>query len=206
MTLSDKDRALAGPRALKEPGSPEWCWQTVQYLREAMRHVAEEYRQAEQVLEELKQAKAWTKIPPGRPYGSLDSMLRAEIGMPAKAVMVRIREAAERAKALEGKTVRQRGRPPKAEAENGDVITINETAKGTSADYLTRRIARDHPEIFERLKAGEYQSARAAALDAGIVKRTVAIRVDPQAAARIIRKHFTPAQLKELARLLLEGE
>jgi hypothetical protein len=31
------------------------------------------------------------------------------------------------------------------------------------ADYLTRRIARDHPDIFERMKSGEYQSVRAAA-------------------------------------------
>lgn len=38
---------------------------------------------------------------------------------------------------------------------------------GTSADYLTARIARDRPDILERMKAGEYSSVRQAALDAG---------------------------------------
>jgi len=38
------------------------------------------------------------------------------------------------------------------------------------ADYLTRRIARDFPEILERMKNGEFKSVRAAAKEAGIVK------------------------------------
>jgi hypothetical protein len=35
----------------------------------------------------------------------------------------------------------------------------------TNADYLTARIARDRPDILERMKAGEYPSVRAAAID-----------------------------------------
>ena len=41
---------------------------------------------------------------------------------------------------------------------------------GTSADYLSRRIARDAPAVLERMKAGEFPSVRAAAIEAGIVK------------------------------------
>jgi hypothetical protein len=33
---------------------------------------------------------------------------------------------------------------------------------GTNLDYLTRRIARDHPDILQRMKAGEFKSVRAA--------------------------------------------
>ncbi len=33
---------------------------------------------------------------------------------------------------------------------------------GDNADYLTARIARDRPDILDRMKAGAYQSARAA--------------------------------------------
>jgi hypothetical protein len=33
---------------------------------------------------------------------------------------------------------------------------------------ITRRIARDHPAILERMKAGEYKSVRQAALEAGL--------------------------------------
>jgi hypothetical protein len=31
---------------------------------------------------------------------------------------------------------------------------------GSSADYLTARIARDRPDILERMKAGEFSSVR----------------------------------------------
>ena len=41
---------------------------------------------------------------------------------------------------------------------------------GTQASYLTSRIKRDHPEILERMKAGEFKSVRQAAIEAGIVK------------------------------------
>jgi hypothetical protein len=37
------------------------------------------------------------------------------------------------------------------------------------AEYLTARIARDAPEVLERMKAGEFTSVRAAAIAAGVV-------------------------------------
>ena len=43
--------ALSGPRRLKEPGSPAWCVQTVLYLKDHVRHVNEQWRQADQVLD-----------------------------------------------------------------------------------------------------------------------------------------------------------
>ena len=91
--LPDRDRAQVGPRQLKEPGSPDWCWQTVYYLKDCMRHVGEEWRQAEQVLEDLVKVRAWEKIPLGQPYGSLDKMLKAEIGLPAQEIRALIRRA-----------------------------------------------------------------------------------------------------------------
>jgi hypothetical protein len=48
---------------------------------------------------------------------------------------------------------------------------IMPTQYGTSTDYLTARIARDRPDILERMKTGAYKSVRAAAIDAGIVKQ-----------------------------------
>ena len=40
---------------------------------------------------------------------------------------------------------------------------------GNSTDYLVARIARDRPDILARMKLGEYDSARKAARDAGII-------------------------------------
>jgi len=47
------------------------------------------------------------------------------------------------------------GRPTKAEQEQrnkGDIITF---IRGTNPDYLTARLARDRPDILERMKAGD---------------------------------------------------
>lgn len=202
--LTDREQARAGPRSMKAAGSPEWCWQTLDFFKSALRHVDEQYRQAEQILQELEQVKAWTKVPPDAPYGSLNKMLMAEIGLRTQQVRGQIRTAqrvADRAKALNGKTINS-GHSPRP---TGDVITSNDTGKGTSADYLTRRIVRDHPEIAARMEAGEFASVRAAALEAGIVHRTVSVRPDdPPAVARALRKHMTPAQVAELRDLLTD--
>jgi hypothetical protein len=54
-----------------------------------------------------------------------------------------------------------------------DNVVINAPKRqGNAPDYLTARIARDHPEILERMKAGEFRSVRAAALAAGTAKPT----------------------------------
>jgi hypothetical protein len=52
--------------------------------------------------------------------------------------------------------------------KTGDNVTRLE--RGNHADYLTARIARDFPDILERMKAGEFKSVRQAAIEAGIVK------------------------------------
>jgi hypothetical protein len=52
---------------------------------------------------------------------------------------------------------------------SGDKVTAV-FGRGNDVSYLTARIARDHPDILERMKAGAYKSVRAAAKEAGIVK------------------------------------
>jgi hypothetical protein len=47
----------------------------------------------------------------------------------------------------------------------------HEKAKaGNRSDYLVARIARDRPDILERMKAGEFASVREAAREAGMIK------------------------------------
>jgi len=47
----------------------------------------------------------------------------------------------------------------------------HEKAKaGNRSDYLVARIARDSPDILERVKAGAFASVREAAREAGIIK------------------------------------
>ena len=110
---------------------------------------------------------------------------------------------AERVRGLDGKTINA---ADNHSPEPGrDIITTrSDTDGGTSADYLTRRIVRDYPEIAERMKAGEFRSVRAAALEAGIVAQTLSVRVtDPASVARSLRKHMTPEQIAQLVALLM---
>lgn len=64
-------------------------------------------------------------------------------------------------------------------ADEGRDYNINSTgqAAGTSQTYLLRRLARDAPEILERVKTGEFKSARAAAIEAGIIKDIPSIQL-----------------------------
>ena len=72
-------------------------------------------------------------------------------------------EVAEHA---EAQTLPKHGEIGKGRIRDYNIISN----KGTSIDYLAARIARDRPDILERMKAGDYTSVRAAAKDAGIVK------------------------------------
>jgi hypothetical protein len=54
------------------------------------------------------------------------------------------------------------------------------------------------------MKKGEFKSVRAAALEAGIVKRTLTIPLDPEGAARILRKHLGPDERAQICSLLNE--
>jgi len=50
------------------------------------------------------------------------------------------------------------------------VDNVNRLKGGNSAEYRIRKLARDHEDIYERLKAGEFQSVAAAERAAGIQK------------------------------------
>ncbi|MDP9355965.1 MAG: hypothetical protein M3R02_11930 [Chloroflexota bacterium] len=62
----------------------------------------------------------------------------------------------------ERKTAQARAAEPKKLLGHGgdrtagqvDSVNLPHTDGGTSADYLTARIARDHPAILERMRAG----------------------------------------------------
>jgi hypothetical protein len=195
--LSDRERAQFGPRQLKQPGTPDWCWQTVTYLKDCMRHVEEEWRQAEQVLEDLMKTRAWRVIPADQPYGTLNKMLKAEIGLDEKAIRDLIRKA----------ELAAIGANYSAEAKGfarGDNITSEE--RGTSEIYTIRRLRRDRPDLAERVEHGEL-TANQAAINAGFRRRSMSIPVDD--AERAFRrlsgdKGMDREQLILLAALLKE--
>lgn len=84
------------------------------------------------------------------------------------------------------------------------VDNVKSTQGGNDQSYLARRLARDRPDILDRVESGEIASFHAAAIEAGIVERKVQIPVEPGRAAKLIRKHFSSEQVEAL--ILLLGE
>ena len=66
------------------------------------------------------------------------------------------------------------------------------------------RLARDAPDLLERVESGEIKSARAAAIKAGIIKNVPTVRLtSPDAVADRIRLHWDEDQIRSLVELLL---
>lgn len=86
--------------------------------------------------------------------------------------------------------------------DRGVVNTSSVQRGSTNAGYLAARIKRDRPDIAEAVVRGEYPSIRAAALAAGIVRRTVQVPLDPERAAAALRRHFSDDDLELIASLL----
>lgn len=90
-------------------------------------------------------------------FSSFNAYLKALIG--------KDKRGAEdvKARAEKARPTGPNGRPRKG-------VASTPLPKGTHSDRLTARIARDRPDILKRMKAGEFKSVRAAAIEAGIVK------------------------------------
>ena len=82
--------------------------------------------------------------------------------------------------------------------EDGYNVTI---IRGNKRDYILTRLKKDHPKLFEQVKAGEL-SAHAAALKAGFRKRAITIEPTVEGFARAIRKQLSNQQCRELKTLL----
>jgi len=202
--LSERERATIGPRELKTPGSPEWCWQTITHLRNVYQRVEERWRDVESMVTELEAARAWEVIPPGNPYGDEETMLRAELGIGLGEMQRTVGSARGRsvvaAQATDGETL-PKGRQPEnaVNAYSKHLQPERARASGVSRSqqqYLDA-IAQRRPDLLEDIRAGR-RSVRAAALEAGLRRPTATVPIDNAGAATaILSKHFT---LHELAR------
>lgn len=78
------------------------------------------------------------------------------------------------------------------------------TIRSETVETVTARLKRDDPDLAEKVVNGEI-SAYAAARSKGWKPARIQVTT-PERVANHLRKHFTRAQLSELARLLTEGE
>jgi hypothetical protein len=200
--LTEREVALSGPRVAKQPGSVEWCWQTVDYLKNSISHVSEQWAQAQQVIEELKKTKAWQVIPPEQPYGAFDALLKEELGFNEKQINEMIANA----------ELAANGGDRRSKEFQFDNIKLKNSG-GTSDTYTLRRLRRDYKlgtlkeDLAAQVESGEL-SANAAAIQAGWRPKTFTVRADdPVSIAKTLRRQLDPEVLGQLIKeLQLKGE
>lgn len=193
--LTEQDQAsISGPRSMKTPGDVDWCWQTVSALQSMWKSLDLDFERYQRAWQDAEYHSIWEKIPPDNPYGSKEAMLeRLQVGDEATA-RARVAANAIPARPLGGRGGRR----------NGHAGDQQVAYAKTNAEYLTARIARDRPDIWERMKNGEFSSVAAAAREAGISvnnPKRVALS-DPETVAQALRRHFDGDQLKDLIRAL----
>ena len=148
-----------GPRDQKDPTSREYAIQTVRALKQYLEAADIDEDRVREELSRIDRYKHWKVLG----HKSKAEMLDAE------GLADRLRKIRRRIKKLDGKTINAANNHDPT-VSSGDIINTRSLGAGTSADYLTARLKRDHDDIFQRLAAGEFPSVRKAAIAAGIVK------------------------------------
>ena len=111
---------------------------------------------------------------------------------------VKSKVAAAREKPLLPEDVKE-GRPKNSERSGSD----STTSQDRSNTYTLRRLARDAPEMLDRIESGEL-TVNQAAIEAGIRKRQIQVPVgDARAVMRRLLKHY---QLDELVAAAKEAD
>ena len=88
------------------------------------------------------------------------------------------------------------------DAEQGDNITLKEGERGTSKTYTLRKLARDRPDLLDRVETGEL-SANAAAIEAGFRKKTMTVPCDIDGLIEVLKRKFNEEELASLVAGLL---
>lgn len=191
------------------PGSREWAIAVRQEIRSTLNSVQGESKHIEEMVALMREHRGYRQLSDarGRPFATYEAFCceRQPFGLGYRPDDIARIVGERRAKEAKDRAENVLPLLPVGRPEGTNKPSVRSISYGETADYLTARIARDHPGILDRMKAGEFRSVRAAALEAGIVKPTASLPLDPIRAARIIRKHFTGEQwsalLAELRRL-----
>jgi hypothetical protein len=151
--LDEKEAAAVGPRILKDPQSVAYAWQTVSLLKGVYGRREASLRDWAAVLDDAERYKIYDRIPPAKPYGSMDAMLKAEIGV---GVEEATKNKAQQMAADPGvePLADEPGNPTGANQHsdrNGSVTTIPDRG----AKYRVRRLKRDRPDLNARVASGE---------------------------------------------------
>jgi hypothetical protein len=173
------DDAMRDPRTMlldidhsglhSEPGSREWIITRRSLLVACLSDIKNNRTTGRTVFDEIQRHGGWEHLRDlkGKPFRSFAQFCTSANGLGLDRNEIERRLTAQEMAGAEGVLpLAKLGTNQHAEG----VDNINSSKGGTSAAYLAARLKRDAPECAERLAAGEFPSARAAAIEAGIIK------------------------------------
>ena len=183
----------ATPRDMIPKNTPEYAWRSIQRLKAMWSKVEIDEREVEKVLRDIEEARAFDYWPQSEPYRSLDALVEAELGKPLPEVTRQIAATATE-RAIKAGRNQETGRVLPADGSVNQhnlgrqiVYPQDRRASSLGIGLTTQkkldRLARDFPDLHERVKAGEL-SVNAAAVQAGIVKPTLTVPCDVEGAIR----------------------
>jgi len=162
-------------------GSRSWCLYTANEIRKMLYDKQQLGARLHNYVSAFQERQGWQELGFLTWEDFCVKRLQVRADEVAAAAAAQIAAIAEKAIPLNGHGGNRQGNN-----YNLDIPSI----RGDSPEYLTARIARDRPDILERMKAGEYKSVRSAAIDAGIVDpdktKRYSLPTDPAAAARYL--------------------
>jgi|GEM_PF-2849626 len=185
-----------------EPGSRPWAIALRMRMGAALKDERSSAKQLRRWIDLLSEHKGYRALEDqaGVAFTSFEEFCRAPmpygLGYDVDAITAVIDER---------KSAQTRAQSPKPlKSHGGDRRSDNQShnvtlkSRGNSSDYLIAVLGRDHPDILKRLQAGEFKSARAAAIAAGIVKAGPVIPRDPQKLATAIIEHYSTDEARAL--------
>ena len=207
--MTERKRSLpsAGDRNAA-PGSREWAIAVRLDILGSLHESDSSAERLERLVALFQQHAGWQQVegPDGRPFPSYEAFCAARtldggLGYQTAVIDRIIRERHDaQGKAQHATRLGDHG----TNQHTRGVDSVKSSEKGgNSQDYLIARLARDAPEELERLKRGDYKSAREAALAAGIVKPRVSVEPTVAGLLRVACAHLSAQQRRELVEGLI---
>lgn len=163
-----------------EPGSRSWSIAVRDEMRMALDKAAFDSRQFETYQRLFVEHRGWESLTDKKNHRflSYEAFCLADsphgLGYDLDAIN-RIVAERKSAEALAAKAEPLNGHGGDRSEPKGQGNNVTLPTRGNRSEYLTARIARDRPDILERMKGGEFKSVRKAAIEAGIVKVPTAV-------------------------------